>query len=550
MAKKAKHGKSSTKSKKKINKKPLIITALILVGIIMIGIGGGILLGNSKSIHPGMVLGDVKLGGMSENEAAAALAAAGWDSRDFGSTTVRLPDGYEFTVNARDAGLTMDCKQAAAAAYGFGHSGNPVKDLFAYFKCIAGKAGIKDVISAKGGDALDKIIEAETKGFGELLSKGYLIDSENGTLTMLKGAPKEKLKTDELAKLICEAIENGDESVSFEVPCSDSASCDFDAIRDEIFTEPADAKYDASANKIIKSVIGIDLDVSKANKLWKDAKTGELVVIPLEVTKPEHSPENMSDELFSDLLGTQTSNYSSSSSSRANNVELAASKINGIILNPGEEFSYNDTVGKRTQAAGFKPAGAYSGGKVVNEVGGGICQVSSTLYCAALYANLQITARTDHYFAVGYLPAGLDATVSWGGPEFKFVNNRDFPIKIVTKCVNRDLTVEIWGTDVDGSYVEMERYTGATGSGTTADTYRNVFDKDGNLISHTHEAHSVYHYHTEETDEPTVSPDASAAPASSEAPAVTEAPPVENTEPVAEPSEEIPPEYLDDTPFE
>lgn len=544
MAEKAKNKKAKKKSEKKGIKKPLIIAACILVGIMVLGIGAGAVAGHSKAIHPGLTLGDTELGGMTESEAAAELAAAGWENRDFGSTTVTLPDGSEFSVSAKDAGLTMDCREAAAAAYSFGHSGNPVKDLLAYFKCITGKANINDIVSADGGDALNKIIEENAKALNELLSSGYLVDAEEGMLSMIKGAQKEKLNTDELAKLICEALENGKENVSFEISCSDSANCDFDAIREEIFAEPQNAKYDADKDAIVKSVLGVDLDVSKADKLWKEAETGKLVVIPLEITKPEISLENGSGELFSDLLGTQKSNYSSSSAARANNVELAASKINGVILKPGEEFSYNDTVGKRTTAAGFKAAGAYSGGKVVNEVGGGICQVSSTLYCAALYANLKITARTDHYFAVTYLPAGLDATVSWGGPEFKFVNNRDFPIKIVTKCENRDLTVEIWGTDVDGSYVEMERYTGYASGGTTADTYRNVYDKDGNLLSHTKEAHSMYHYHTEETDEPSVSPSASVAPTS--APVATETPtPVESTAPVAEPSEVIPSEYID-----
>lgn len=556
MAKKGKHSGASKKSGKKMNKKPLIIAALIIVGIIALGIGGGIILGNTNSIHPGMVLGDVKLGGMTESDAAVALSAAGWDSRDFGSTTVKLPAGYEFTVSARDAGLTMDCNEAAAAAYAFGHSGNPVKDLFAYFKCIAGKVTVKDVISADGGDELEKLIDTETEELGELLSKGYLVDAEEGTLSMIKGAPKGKLDTDAIAQLICEAIEDGKESVSYDLPCTDDADCDFDSIRDEIFTEPVDAKYDAGEKKIIKSVIGIDLDVSKAAKLWKEAKAGELVVIPLEITKPEITLENMDGELFSDLLGSQKSKYASSSASRANNVELAASKINGVILNPGEEFSYNDTVGKRTTEAGFKPAGAYSGGKVVNEVGGGICQVSSTLYCAALYANLEITARTDHYFAVDYLPAGLDATVSWGGPEFKFKNNRDFPIKIVAKWSNRELTVEIWGTDVDGSYVEMNYTTGGASGGYTADTYRSVYAKDGTLISRTHEAHSFYHYHTSENEEtsspkPTDTATPSTEPTPSEAPIQTETPaPVESESPRPENPIEIIEEFFDNTPFE
>lgn len=96
---------------------------------------------------------------------------------------------------------------------------------------------------------------------------------------------------------------------------------------------------------------------------------------------------------------------------------------------PGETFSYNQVVGQRTKAAGFKEAPAYLNGKVVQEYGGGICQVSSTLYNAVLYANLEITERTNHGFKPSYVKPGLDATVSWGGPDFKFTNNRNYPIK-------------------------------------------------------------------------------------------------------------------------
>lgn len=248
--------------------------------------------------------------------------------------------------------------------------------------------------------------------------------------------------------------------------------------------------------------------------------------IPLTVTQPKYTAEQLDKMLFADKLGSQTTGYSSSTANRATNVELSAKKINGYILNPGETFSYNTVVGKRTAEAGFKSASAYSGGQVVQSIGGGICQTSSTLYCAVLYANLEIVARSEHGFAVSYVPWGMDATVSWGGPEFKFKNNREFPVKIVTKCKNRQLTVEIWGTDVDGSYVKMD-YSAWTvydttypsvAIGTGAVTYRCVYDKDGELISRTKEANSYYSYHPEAIKWPTPSP----TPEPAETPAPTE----------------------------
>lgn len=571
MAAKKKNTKSKSKSKKFSfkGKKAVLYSALAVAIIIAAGLTGGAVLGHNDAIHPGLALNDIELGGMTREEAATTLAAAGWEDMDFGSVNVSLPAGYEFSVSAEEAGLTMSCQEAAQAAYDFGHSGNPVKDLFSYFKCIGGKATIVDLVDTGDNKGLMKKISEETADLSKLLEAGYIVDEDKATMSMIKGADKAPLNTEELCGLIVDALENGEDSVKYELTYSEDAEYDFGKLHEEVFVEPVDARYDVKTESVVESVKGIDFDVKEAQKLWKAAKAGELVAIPVEVTVPEHNLENFSGELFSDLLGTQSSNYSSSSASRATNVELAASKINGVVLNPGDSFSYNDTVGQRTTAAGFKPAGAYANGKVVNEVGGGICQVSSTLYCAVLYANLNVTARTCHYFPVNYLPAGLDATVSWGGPEFKFVNNRTFPVKIVTRCANRTLTVEIWGTDVDGSYVEMNystatAYDKGAAIGFTADTYRSVFAKDGTLISRTQEAHSFYHYHEEDikrpepstkpTDKPdkpdsTDKPEPSAKPTATPEPVETAAPePTKAPEPL-DPVEIIE-EIIDNTPFE
>ena len=182
-----------------------------------------------------------------------------------------------------------------------------------------------------------------------------------------------------------------------------------------------------------------------------------------------------------------------------------------MVLMPGEEFSYNEALGKRTTEAGYLGAGAYLNGEVVTEIGGGICQVSSTLYCAALYANLKITDRTCHWFGVDYLPAGLDATVSWGGPEFKFVNSRNYPIRIKAE-VDREkwcAVVAIEGVDEDGSYVEITTSTWSEAHKYGATSYRWVYDRDGNLLSKTLEARSEYHFHEdpEESPEPSESPE-------------------------------------------
>ena len=133
---------------------------------------------------------------------------------------------------------------------------------------------------------------------------------------------------------------------------------------------------------------------------------------------------------------------------RNKNVRLAAAAVNGTVLRPGEEFSFNGTVGERTEAKGYGPAGAYNNGEVVQEIGGGVCQVSSTLFNAVYRAGLTTTYRRSHTFEPSYVTPGCDATVSWGGPDYKFVNNSSHAIGIRASYYNRECSVSIYGVPV------------------------------------------------------------------------------------------------------
>ena len=133
---------------------------------------------------------------------------------------------------------------------------------------------------------------------------------------------------------------------------------------------------------------------------------------------------------------------------RNTNVRLAAEALNGTVLKPGEEFSFNTVVGQRTPEKGYKPAAAYNQGEVVEEVGGGVCQISSTLYNTVFRAGLTTTYRRSHTFAPTYVTPGMDATVSWPGPDYKFVNNSKHAIGIKAWYSNQTATVQIYGIPV------------------------------------------------------------------------------------------------------
>ena len=280
-------------------------------------------------------------------------------------------------------------------------------------------------------------------------------------------------------------------------------------IVNEITCEPQNAYVSEEPLEVHADQDGISLAISidEAKNILKEDK--EEYEIPLNITEADIKVEDLGEDAFPNLLGTCTTNYDASNINRNNNLMLAAEKINGTIVNPGETFSYNQTVGQRTIAAGFKEAKAYANGKVVLDVGGGVCQLSSTLYNSALFSNLEIIERRSHYFKTSYLPAGRDATVSWGSVDFKFKNNREYPIKIVAIAQDGVVKVDIYGIkqeddydvaiesqetsiipvetiyEEDKSLEEGEQVTVQNGeNGCTSETYK-ILSKNGVVVSKT-----------------------------------------------------------------
>ena len=286
-------------------------------------------------------------------------------------------------------------------------------------------------------------------------------------------------------------------------------------IHNAVSGEVKNAGYDPETDTITPEQMGADFDVSAAQTAMDAAEPGSTVRIGADIQLPDVTAEELEAVLFRDVLG-EARTHVGGTAARISNVKLAAAAFNGTVLNSGDVFSYNETVGQRTAAKGYKPAPAYIRGETVDEIGGGVCQPSSTLYLACLRANLEITERYAHRYVPSYIGKGLDATVSWGGPDYKFTNNTAYPIKIETVYEKGYLTVRLLGTNVDGTYVKMTYeplsstpfevvyeddptlapgeevvkvtpYTGYKGR-----TYRNVYSADGKLLSSTYEATSDY----------------------------------------------------------
>ena len=179
------------------------------------------------------------------------------------------------------------------------------------------------------------------------------------------------------------------------------------------------------------------------------------VVIPKMITGRYQSVN--SNLAFSHLLSAASTPLNNNAANRRDNIILTCEKINQTVLMPGEVFSFNKIVGNRTQERGFKPAPSFANGRIIESVGGGICQVSSTLYYACLLADLEIVSRTSHSMCPDYIKnPGLDATVEWGVSDYRFKNNTEHPVKIFTAVEDLSVFIKIMGTKTNDNTVIIE----------------------------------------------------------------------------------------------
>lgn len=414
--------------------------------------------------------------------------------------TVILPEQF---------GVSFDVDSAVEQAYSIGKSDSLIKNNYTILSLLLKNYNISPSINYDE-DLLNSLIDSINAQLPDrVVNSGYSIDGTNLIITSGKDGiliSSSDLK-DEILSFLND-ISSKNETINIPVNNVGAEPINLDAIYKDIFKLPVDASYTTNPYVVYPSSNGLDFAISMEEAKAIISNQQDEYTIPLKITYPNVTTNQIGNEAFPDLLSQFSTSFTSSGYNRSNNIILSSAKLNGLVLMPGEEFSYNQAVGQRTRAAGFREAGAYSNGKVVQEVGGGICQVSSTLYNAVLYANLEIVERTNHYFNPGYVKAGLDATVSWGGPDFRFRNNRNYPIRIVTDTSGKKLKVYIYGlkTDDDCTVVldprcissvpykttyqnDASLATGETrvissgSNGCKTATYKYVYDKNGTLIS-------------------------------------------------------------------
>lgn len=471
---------SSVKSgkKKKANHPAAIIAICIALIVIAVGITLGCIYISSMNqdgviLHNVTVAG-VDVGGMTQAEAINAVKAVTANTYTKQTMVVNVFDSQaEIPPGVSDASLNV--RAAVRAAFQYGRSGTSTQQQTEQEAAMAGPVVI-DISKHLHLDekAIKNALSEIGVSYSSVLSQSsYEVtgSAPDQTLVVHLGVPEYGLDMEALYQQVLDAYNRNQFEVVGECGIIEPAPIDLESILAQYYIAPIDARLDLKTHEIVEGTDGYGFDIEKARNTISQAKYGTDVVIPFENIKPEITAENLNSMLYRDELATYTA-ANTSKDNRDTNLRLACEAINGLILYPGDMFSYNSTLGERTTAKGYKPGLSYSGNESVETVGGGICQVSSTLYYCALLADLEILSRNAHGFATSYMPLGMDATVSWGSLDFRFRNNTDYPIRIEANASGGNTTIKLLGTDVKDYYVKMEYEVLATYNFTT--TYKTM----------------------------------------------------------------------------
>ncbi len=292
---------------------------------------------------------------------------------------------------------------------------------------------------------------------GVYVPSSYWVDDESGEKKLMVNAGCDGFLVDvqEECEKVLESYEKQIFTVTLSTPSEMGSPepIDLEQIYGQVAFAPKNPRVDAQTLEIIPGENGLTFDIEQASQLLRQTKPGEAAQIQLVTIAPEGTE---ADAWFQDTLGYYKTEYDAENENRTQNLVLACEKLNGLILQPGETLSYNETLGKRTREAGYLPAPAYSGTELVDEVGGGICQVSSTLYLSSLFAELTVVERKNHGYPANYIPLGLDATVNWGTTDLKLRNDYELPVKILAEVSDGFVKVKIMGVEQRDYYVKME----------------------------------------------------------------------------------------------
>ena len=454
---------------------------IIIFFIVFLGIT--LYISSSDKIITGIYIKGVEVAGLTKKQAIEKV------NNEFNSV---LPNNltvshgeYETQLNLEDLGANLNIEEAVDRAYNIGRDSNIFKNMGTIIKNLVTVQDLGLNVTLNNEQCTQLFNDISTKLPDTVVQSSYYVEGRK--LIITRGKTGNVVDVDPSIENIKNKIEDlsyASSKIELVTVSKDPDAIDIDKIHTEIYKEPVNAYYTTNPYVVYPHENGVDFNiyVDEAKAMLNEVK--DEYEIPLKYTAPSVTTNMIGTEAFPNLLAQFSTNYNARDTDRTTNLRLAAEKINGTVLMPGETFSYNTVVGERTIAAGYKEAAMYQNGEVVDGLGGGICQISTTLYNAVLYSNLEIVERRNHQFVPSYSKAGRDATVVYGSIDFRFKNSRNYPVKILCTVSGGVAKCEIYGLKENPDYdVEItSRVTETTSTSIKSETYKTV-RQNGQVIS-------------------------------------------------------------------
>lgn len=449
----------------------------------------------STTIAKGVYIKNIDVSELTKEEASQKVS--GYISSVIPEEIKLTHNEFETSLSSSQLSIYFNTEEAVDIAYNIGKSGNVFQRNLTILETLFSKTNIDPGFSIDIDQLKKDLEDISTKLPDKVIESSCYIDGNN--LVITKGKTGQTIKIDESANYIKQQINNLNlQNTPIELITEEATPnpINLDTVYNEIHKKPVNAYYSQNPYVVHPSENGMDFGISldEAKNMLKEEK--DEYIIPLKVLYPSITTNMIGTEAFPDLLSEFSTKYAASNKNRTTNLMLAANKINGTVLMPGETFSYNKVVGERTIQAGYKEAPIYVSGRVEDGIGGGICQITTTLYNAVLYANLEVTERSNHQFVPSYAGASRDATVVYGAIDFKFKNNREYPIKITCSVSNGIANFKIFGLKSENDYeVQItSRITGKTSNAIYSEAYKTL-KKNGNVVSTTLISKDTYKRH-------------------------------------------------------
>lgn len=459
-----------------------ILVIVLIVLVLAMFLTFSLVMSGNKNIYSGIFVKNVDVSNLSSEEAKNRLVK--YIETSLPEEIILTHGDYEVALNTEELNINFDINSAIDTAYGFGRSGNLLSDGVEILSTIFNNKNVEPSLSMDDDALTNMLNDISSKLPDKMIESGYYIDGNN--LIINKGSDGNVINVAKTKQKIKEEIKGLNlinNKIEVYVTPSIPTKLDIDKIYEEVHKDAVDATFTSDPISVTPSENGIDFSISIEEAKSKLDEDNQECVIPLKVVYPNVTTNMIGTEAFPDKLSEFSTYYAASNVNRTTNLRLAANKINGTVLMPGEIFSYNQVVGERTIAAGYKEAPIYVEGRVEDGLGGGICQITTTLYNAAVYANLEILERTNHQFVPSYVGAGKDATVVYGAIDFKFKNNRNYPIKLICSVGGGVANFQILGLKSPDDYdVEIySRITSQSASYTNSETYK-ILKQGGNVV--------------------------------------------------------------------